>query len=134
VTFLFRNLKEFLEQKVEGQKDFFDTKKAMIRETVMVNKSTKKEEKHQRRLALAKQDNQSLMGKKFTKLYERKSQLDSDDFINALDSRILYLKRSKKLKEDNISAFVDYIKLKFKGKVIGEDLDKLPKYRNKYVS
>ena len=138
VTFLFRNLREFLDQNVEGQKELVSETVSRAARQVPTAQSnaafgTIKSQNSKNQRLLEETDeikNEKLMGKKFSKLYN-KSKVDSEKFIDTLDQRILYLKQTRRLSDKHIANFIDYTKKKFKQKVTDVNLDELPSYSSK---
>ena len=140
VTFLFRNLKEFVEMRVEGQVDPV-VRNMGEREELVGGEGVKaelkveegvedkdrelvKSRRRARRLVLA-QDNAHMLGKRFEKLAKKKS-VKGEHFIDALDSRILFLKQHDRKNDSQIGEFVEFVKQRFRAKVKDVNIMELP--------
>jgi hypothetical protein len=77
-----------------------------------------------RRMVLA-QDNAHMMGKRFERM-GRKKRVKGEHFIEALDSRILFLKQQKRKNDSQIGEFVEFVKQKFRAKVKDVNIMELP--------
>lgn len=62
------------------------------------------------------QDNAHMLGKRFERM-GRKKMVKGEHFIEALESRILFLKKQKKKNDSQIGEFVEFLKQKFRVKV-----------------
>ena len=120
VTFLFRNVKEFLEENIggESQKTLDSYIKQNSNKTYadFTMSSTSPRTMHERRLKGLSDDKESLTV--FEEL-DKKEKVQYNELLNAISKRILVMKKNKR-SDFEVNEMIDIVKEKYKSKINGK--------------
>jgi len=117
VTFLFRNVKEFLEQNIGGtsqnELDSYIKQKSNRTYAEFTMSSTSPRNMHERRLKSLGEDKESLVV--FEDL-DKQENVKYNELLNAISKRILVMKKNKR-SDYEVNEMIDMVKQKYKAKI-----------------
>lgn len=131
VTFLFRNVKEFLEQNIggTGQKQFdqyIKSKNKRNWSSFTMDDQSITNSLHDRRLKIISDDKKSFAN--FAEL-DKQEKIKFNDLLNALSKRILIMKRSKRSDYD-MNSMISQTKTKYSSKLSNGNIAKITEFNS----
>jgi hypothetical protein len=131
VTFLFRNVKEFLEQNIggAGQKQldqYIKSKNKRDWSSFTMDDQSITNSLHDRRLKMISDDKKSLAN--FAEL-DKQEKIQFNDLLNALSKRILIMKRSKRSDYD-INSMISQTKTKYSSKLSNGNIAQITEFNS----